>query len=104
MGIGARLLEIMNKKNLNTNELAIMIGVPPTTLYSMIKRDSNRVDIDLIIKIAHALDMSADEFLSGESAEKPNTLAAHFEGEDFTEEELKDIEDYVNFVKSKRGR
>lgn len=39
MGIGARLLEIMNKKNLNTNELAIMIGVPPTTLYSMIKSD-----------------------------------------------------------------
>ena len=72
MGIGARLLEIMNKKNLNTNELAIMIGVPPTTLYSMIKRDSNRVDIDLIIKIAHALDMSADEFLSGESAENPS--------------------------------
>ena len=31
MGIGARLLEIMKKKNLNTNELAIMIGVssPP---------------------------------------------------------------------------
>lgn len=104
MGIGARLLEIMNKKNLNTNELAIMIGVPPTTLYSMIKRDSNRVDIDLIIKIAHALDMSADEFLSGESVEKPNTLAAHFEGENFTEEELKGIEDYVNYVKSKRDR
>ena len=42
MGIGARLMELMKKKNINTNELAIMIGVPPTTLYSMIKRDSNR--------------------------------------------------------------
>ncbi len=104
MGIGARLVELMEKRKINTNELANMIGVPPTTLYSMIKRDSNRVDIDLIIKISHALGMTADEFLSGESFEKPNTLAAHFEGEGFTEEELKDIEDYVNFVKSKRDR
>ncbi len=102
MGIGARLVELMNKKNINTNELANKIGVAPTTLYSMIKRDSSRVDIDLIIKIAHALNMTADELLSGEVSEKPNTLAAHFEGESFTDEEIEDIEKYVLFVKSKR--
>ena len=102
MGIGARLVELMKKKNINTNELANRIGVAPTTLYSMIKRDSSRVDIDLIIKIAHALNMTADELLSGEVPEKHNSLAAHFEGEDFTEEEIEDIEKYVLFVKSKR--
>lgn len=105
MGIGARLVEIMKNKNINTNELAIKIGVPPTTLYSMIKRDSSRVDIDLIIKISHALDMTADELLSGEAPENTrHTLAAHFEGEDFTEEEIKDIENFVEFVKSKRDQ
>ena len=103
MGIGARLVDIMEKKKMNTNELAIKIGVPPTTLYSMIKRDSSRVDIDLIIKIAHALDMTADELLSGEAPEIQHTLAAHLEGEDFTEEEIKDIESFVQFVKSKRN-
>ena len=102
MGIGARLSEIMAEKNINTNELAVKIGVPPTTLYSMIKRDSTRVEIDLIIKIAHALDMTADEFLSGETPETQHTLAAHLEGEDFTDEEIKDIENFVEFVKSKR--
>ena len=102
MGIGARLSEVMEEKGTNANELAVKIGVPPTTLYSMIKRDSSRVDIDLVIKIAHALGMTADEFLSGEVAEHPNTLAAHFEGEDFSEEELEDIKNYVEFVKSKR--
>lgn len=104
MGIGARLSEIMAEKNMNTNELAIKIGVPPTTLYSMIKRDSTRVEIDLIIKIAHALDMTADEFLSGETPEPQHTLAAHLEGEDFTDEEIKDIENFVEFVKSKRDQ
>lgn len=104
MGIGARLVELMEKKKINTNELANKIGVAPTTLYSMIKRDSSRVDIDLIIKIAHALNMTADELLSGEAPDKPNTLAAHFEGESFSDEEIEDIEKYVMFVKSKRGQ
>lgn len=66
MGIGTRLDELMKSKNTNANELAMEINVAPSTIYSMIKRDSNRVDIDLVIKIAHALDMTADEFLSEE--------------------------------------
>lgn len=102
MGIGKRLEDLMIKRGINANELAKMIGVAPTTLYSMIKRDSNRVDIDLVIRIAHALGMSADEFLSTEPY-TPNTLAAHFEGEEFSEEELEEINNFVKFVKSKRS-
>ena len=103
MGIGARLMELMKERHINANELANRIGVRPSTIYSIIKRDSSRVDIDLIIKIAHALGMTADELLSGEVYERPNTLAAHFEGEEFTEEEMKDIEDFIQYVKSKRS-
>lgn len=102
MGIGKRLEDLMEKRGVNANELAKLIGVAPTTLYSMIKRDSNRVDIDLIIKIAHALGMTADEFLSPEPY-APNTLAAHFEGENFTPEEMEEINNFVKFVKSKRS-
>ena len=64
MGIGIRLEELMAQKNTNANELANKIGVRASTIYSIIKRDSNRVDIDIVIKIAHALGMTADEFLS----------------------------------------
>ena len=100
MGIGKRLEELMKIRNLNTNELAKLIGVAPTTLYSMIKRDSNRVDIDLIIKIAHALGMTADELLSVD--QPPVTIAAHFDGDDFTPEEQAEIENFKRFVKAKR--
>lgn len=103
MGIGVRLEAIMKAKGINANELAKKIGVTPSTIYSMIKRDSNRVDIDLIIKIAHALGMTADELLSEDPYEKPDTLAAHFEGEIFSEEELEEIDKFVEFVKSKRS-
>ena len=101
MGIGKRLEELMAIKDINTNELAKLIGVAPTTLYSMIKRDSNRVDIDLVIKIAHALGMTADEFLSSEPY-VPNTLAAHFDGDTFSPEEIEEINNFAKFVKSKR--
>ena len=61
MGIGVRLEAIMKAKSINANELAKRVGATSSTIYSMIKRDSNRVDIDLIIKIAHALGMTGFE-------------------------------------------
>ena len=83
MGIGTRLEELIKLKETNANELAMKIDVAPSTIYSMIKRDSNRVDIDIIIKIAHALGMTADEFLSEE-----------FSPDQFTIEERTFIEKY----------
>lgn len=102
MGIGTRLVELMKTKKINANELAVKIGVAPTTIYSMIKRDSSRVDIDLIIKISHALNITADEFLSGEAPTRSTPLDAHFESCDFTEEEIKEIANYADYVKQKR--
>lgn len=32
----------------------------------------------------------------------PNTIAAHFDGEEFTEDELEEIKQFAKFVKSKR--
>lgn len=101
MGFGLRLEEIMKEKGINANELALKIGVTPSTLYSMIKRDSSRVDIDLIIKIAHALGITADELLTGEKqASQPTTIAAHFDGDEYTPEQLAKIEEYARFVKT----
>lgn len=39
-----------------------------------------------------------------ETTTKVETIAAHHEGEDWTEEELKAIEDYKAFVRSKRNK
>ena len=43
MGIGAKLEKLLKKRNMNANELAQNIGVAPTTIYSMIRRDSKIV-------------------------------------------------------------
>lgn len=60
MGIANKLIELMKTRDTNANELAKKAGIPPTTVYSLIKRDSKRVDIDSLIKIARALGTTAD--------------------------------------------
>lgn len=40
MGIGTKLSELIEANGTNPNELAKKIGVAPTTIYSIIKRDS----------------------------------------------------------------
>lgn len=103
MGIGKRLEYLMKSRNTNANELAQKIGVRASTIYSLIQRDSNRMDINLIIKIAHALGVTADELLSEDLVdESPETLAAHFDGKDYTPEELEEIKKYAEFVRSRR--
>ncbi len=62
MGIGSKLTQLMKEQNTNANELARKAGVPATTIYSLIKRDSSRVDIDALIKIARALGVTSDYF------------------------------------------
>ena len=97
MGIGSKLTKLMKEQDTNANELASKAGVPPTTIYSLIRRDSNRVDIDSLIKIASALGVTAEYFCNEESA--PHTRAAHFDGTEYTEEQLDRIEAFAKFIK-----
>ena len=52
MGIGSKLSQLLDANGTNANELANKIGVSPQTIYSMIKRDSKKADIDVLLKIA----------------------------------------------------
>ena len=51
-------------------------------------------------KIADVLDVSADELLGIEP--EPTTLAAHFDGDEYTEDELNEIRQFAEFVKNRR--
>ena len=68
MGISSKLAELMKSKNMNANELAKAVGVSPSTIYSALQRDSEKMSIDLIINISHALGVTADELLSSNTS------------------------------------
>ena len=62
VGIGSILAELLKAKNMNVAELANQAKVPPSTLYSIIKRDNLKVDIDVLIKISEILGANTDYF------------------------------------------
>ncbi|WP_411336138.1 helix-turn-helix domain-containing protein [Ruminococcus gauvreauii] len=66
MGIGLKLSQLMEIRGTNANELAKKVGVAPTTIYSMIRRDSKKADIEVLIKIAHELGVSTEYFCDNE--------------------------------------
>lgn len=64
MGIGTALQTLINYRNTNVNEVANITGVNPQTLYSIIKRDSMKANIDDLYKVAHHLGVTLDYFYS----------------------------------------
>lgn len=100
MGIGNKLSKLLELNNMNPNELARKVGVAPTTIYSMIKRDSKKADIEVLLKIADILGVTVEYFVDEEV--KPTTLAAHFDGDEYTEEELDEIRQFAEFVKNRK--
>lgn len=62
MGIGRVLSDILKEKNTTVKDLSRDIGVPPTTIYSIIDRDNMKIDISVLIKICKALNVDINIF------------------------------------------
>lgn len=69
MGIGIILQQLLKEKNTNVNEVATETGVSPSTLYSIIKRDSMKASINDLYKVAHYLGVTLDYFYSNYQAQ-----------------------------------
>lgn len=95
--------------------------IPYTTLASIFQRGISNAKVTNITKITDELDIDTNQLVSGKivpiyhsepSREKQkeifglgdasNTIAAHFDGDKFTDEELEQIRQFAEFVKSKR--
>lgn len=63
MGIGNKLSTLLEKNNTNPNELAKQVGVSAQTIYSIIKRDSKKADIEVLLKIADILGVTVEYFV-----------------------------------------
>lgn len=100
MGIGSKLSKLIEANNTNPNELARKVGVSPQTIYSIIKRDSKKADIEVLLRIAEIFGVTVEYFVEEDS--KPTTLAAHFDGSEYTESELEEIKNFAEYVKAKR--
>lgn len=83
------------------------IDMPWTTLDSILKRGVVNSNIVNVIKITKELGIDTESLASGNietihELQHPHTLAAHFDGDEYTEDEMDEIRRYAEFVKSRR--
>lgn len=82
-----------------------VIDMPWTTLDSILKRGVANSNITNVLKITRELGLDVEKLVDGEickSSPEPTTLAAHFEGNEYTEDELNEIRQFAEFVKNRR--
>ena len=103
MTVSERIHKQMKLLELSYGELSAKTGLTKSAIHRYATGQTDKIPTDALEKLAHALGVSP-AFLTGWEQERPHTLAAHFEGEEFSDEELKEIADFVRFVKSKRMR
>ncbi len=91
MGIGSRLKEIIDSKDTNVNQLAKDTNISPMTIYSIIKRDNTKVDIEILLKLCKSLNISVEEIYKPNF--KPDIQSELFD-ETLTDDEADLIEKY----------
>lgn len=103
MGLTDKLDLLMNERNINKAVLARESGVPYTTIDGFYKKGSENAKLSTLKKLCAYFDCSLDFLADDDISNEPQTIAAHFDGNEYTEEELDEIKKFAEFIKSKRG-
>ncbi|HHV99990.1 MAG TPA: helix-turn-helix transcriptional regulator [Clostridiaceae bacterium] len=100
--IGQRLKLLREEKGLKQLDMAEMLGVSRTT-YTQYETGKSEPDLATVTKLADYFEVSTDFLLGKTNIRTPiETIAAHHDGEEWTEEELQEIERFKEFVRMKR--
>lgn len=99
--------KLREEKGMSQEELAKLCGY--TSRSSIAKIEKGEVDLQQskIIAFANALSTTPGKLMGlteFDTSDQPVTAAAHFDGNEYTEDELDDIRAYAEFVKNRRNR
>ena len=103
MTVSERIRAQMELRALSYGELAAATGLAKSAVHRYATGETDKIPTSALEKLAAALGVTPT-YLTGWEEERPHTLAAHFEGEEFSEDELREIEKFVQFVKSRRNQ
>ena len=102
MNFGERLRQIRKEKGLTQAEVAKLLSIGESTV-SFYESGKRQPDYETLIRLSEAFKVSTDFLLGKTDIKNPiETIAAHHDGEDWTEEELEDIEKFKEFVRMRR--
>ena len=100
------LRKLMEEQNMKVSDIVKSSGLPYSTVKAILERGAEKAGYVNECKICSALGISADELehMVSDNSYKPTTLAAHFDGDEYTESELDEIRQFAEFVKNKRAK
>lgn len=121
--IGSKIKRLRLDKGITQKQMADLMGVSQTAI-ALWENGNRSISIETLRKFSVILGVEIMELLPGNNDDKksthneeinvvdffkgvgglPETLAAHFDGDKFTEDELNEIRQFVEFVKSKRDK
>ena len=98
------LRKLMEQKNMKVADIVKISGLPYSTVKAILERGAEKAGYINVCKICNALGISADELekMVADQNYQPTTLAAHFDGEEYTESELEEIKNFAEYIKTKR--
>lgn len=98
------LKRIMQEKNMKVSDIVKSSNLPYSTVKAILERGAEKAGYVNVCKICAALGITADDLenmMKKQDAE-PTTLAAHFDGDEYTEDELEEIRQFAEFVKNRK--
>ena len=78
MRIGQNIKTIAEAKKISIKELSRMVGIPYTTLYNMVNRNTDRFDLGLLEDIARSLDVPIGTLLESGELSLTEILGNHY--------------------------
>ena len=98
------LRNLMEEKGMKVSDIVKISGLPYSTVKAILERGAEKAGYVNVCKICNALGISADELekIVSDKTYTLNTIAAHFDGDEYTEEELNEIRQFADFVKKRR--
>lgn len=101
MSFTDKLDALMAEKGINKSILSKESGIPYTTIAGFYSKGTNNVKLSTLKKLSSYLGCSID-YLADDNQDEISTIAAHFDGNEYTEDELNEIRQFAEFVKNKR--
>ncbi|MGN0384566.1 MAG: helix-turn-helix domain-containing protein [Lachnospiraceae bacterium] len=102
--MGLKIKSLREQKKMSQSTLAELVGYKDKT--AIAKVEAGKVDLpqSKISAFAKALNTTTSYLFADDSNDvnSPKTLAAHFDGNEYTEDELEEIKQFAEFVKNKR--
>lgn len=89
----------MHEIGIGNKELSLKSGVPLRTVNNILGEITTNPTIDNLIAITRALGIAVDDVIEDN---EPHTIAAHHDAEEWTPEELAEVEEFKKYVRSKR--